>query len=367
VNTIRYNAALKWRQGHPRMGYVFISHSKLDKPYAREVIQQLRQHGIEAWMDDQRIRAGKRWWEAIVAALRDCSAFVLIMSDEAAQSDWVNNEILVAKEFEKPIFPLWRSGDPRHPTFLMLANIQYYDVREQDTFSEEFIETLRAYATADPLRVTSEGEVIALDSSDWQPNTQKMIDLYSARRRTLTRVGLGVGALVVIGAALVFAIPAIIDGGDETPVPTATVQEIAVVTPTQSGSIADQAFSPRLLNEWREGEGLDAFELNPILNAAASEVLLTATISGEITTLTPSEWNELVANVARQSGYVGTTQTIFLFDTGDQVVTLGAVLDQFQLMGDPFMTDYADYGYLQEESSTPGITNIVLLILGQPE
>ncbi len=338
------------------MGYVFISHSKLDKPYAREVIQQLREHGIEAWMDDQRIRAGKRWWEAIVTALRDCSAFVLIMTDEAAASDWVNNEILVAKEFEKPIFPLWRSGDTRHPTFLMLANIQYYDVREHNGLSDEFIETLRAYVTSDPKRVTSEGKVLPQQEIDWEPNTQKMIGLYSKRRRTLTRVALGIGALVLIGAALVFGLPQIINGGDVTP--TATVETTPALT------LADQLFSPRLLNEWREGEGLDALELNPILNAAASEALLTANISEEVTTITPAEWNELVASIATRNGYTGRTQAFLLFGTDDEAVTLGKVLTEFQRLGDPFVTDYADYGYLQEDSSTQ---SIVILILGQPE
>ncbi len=347
------------------MGYVFISHSKLDKPYARELIQQLRAHGIEAWMDDQRIRAGKKWWEAIVTALRDCSAFVLIMTDEAAASDWVNNEILVAKEFEKPIFPLWRSGDTRHPTFLMLANIQYYDVRDHEGLSDDFIETLKAYVTSDPKRVTSEGKVLPQQEIDWEPNTQKMIGLYSKRRRMLTRAGLAVSALVLIGAALVLTLPQILGDGDETP--TATVETTPVITPTTALTLADQLFSPRLLNEWREGEGLDALELNPLLNAAASEALLSANIAGDIAIITPAQWNELVAATANRNGYTGRTQAFLLFGTDAEAVTLGKVLTEFQLLGDPFLSDYVDYGYLQEDSNIPGIMSIVILILGQPE
>ena len=58
--------------------YVFISYSRKDQTYARELVTDLRASGFEVWIDD-RIDFGSRWWQTIVEAVRGCTALIVVM------------------------------------------------------------------------------------------------------------------------------------------------------------------------------------------------------------------------------------------------------------------------------------------------
>ncbi|HEY9152444.1 MAG TPA: toll/interleukin-1 receptor domain-containing protein, partial [Anaerolineales bacterium] len=72
------------------MGYIFISYSHKDKAYAHKLHHALIDQGFDAWIDD-RIDYGSRWPREIEKRLRDCVAFVLIMSPNSDESEWVQN------------------------------------------------------------------------------------------------------------------------------------------------------------------------------------------------------------------------------------------------------------------------------------
>ena len=89
--------------------YVFISYSREDNTYARKLAETLGEQGFEVFIDD-RIDYGDRWWRTIVEAIRSCSAFLVIMTPESENSEWVEREILLARREEKPIYPLLLRG-----------------------------------------------------------------------------------------------------------------------------------------------------------------------------------------------------------------------------------------------------------------
>lgn len=92
------------------MSHVFISYSREeDQPYARKLADELRKHDIEVWIDDN-VDYGARWWRTIVKQVRTCAAFVVIMTPESEESKWVEREILLAEDEDKPIFPLLLRG-----------------------------------------------------------------------------------------------------------------------------------------------------------------------------------------------------------------------------------------------------------------
>lgn len=92
------------------MGHIFISYSHKDKTYAHKFQRYLLEQGFEAWIDD-RIDYGARWPSEIEKRLRDCEAFILIMSPNSYESEWVQNELNLARKLKKPIFPLLLAGD----------------------------------------------------------------------------------------------------------------------------------------------------------------------------------------------------------------------------------------------------------------
>lgn len=120
------------------MSHIFISYSRKDQSYARKLAENLRQRGFNIWIDD-RIDYGERWLLTIVKAIENCAAFVVIMSPDSENSEWVEREILLAQREKKPIFPVLLAGRE----FALLITIQFADVRDNSFPKDDFYEHLR--------------------------------------------------------------------------------------------------------------------------------------------------------------------------------------------------------------------------------
>lgn len=118
--------------------HLFISYSRRDSAYAQEVKTHLAHNGFEVWLDDA-IQHGDQWFNQIHDAIKSCAAFVVIMTPDAEQSEWVQKEILLAKRYKKPIFPLLREGDE----FAILIDVHYADVRNGDLPGVDFHRRVR--------------------------------------------------------------------------------------------------------------------------------------------------------------------------------------------------------------------------------
>lgn len=119
-------------------GHIFISYSRRDQDYARKLADHVRQNDFNAWIDD-RIDYGDLWFKEIEKAIKVCGAFVVVMSPDSEESEWVLREILIAKREKKPIFPLLLKGQE----FGLLIDIQYGDVRNGEMPPADFYERLR--------------------------------------------------------------------------------------------------------------------------------------------------------------------------------------------------------------------------------
>jgi serine/threonine protein kinase len=113
--------------------HLFISYSRRDKGYAQQLQQQMKSDGFQVWIDDA-IEHGDQWFNEIHEAVKTCAAFLVIMTPDAEQSEWVQKEILLAKRYKKPIFPLLLDGDE----FAILIDIQFADVRSNDMPGTDF-------------------------------------------------------------------------------------------------------------------------------------------------------------------------------------------------------------------------------------
>ncbi len=107
------------------MSSIFISYSHKDKDYVHKLHRSLLKQGLDAWIDD-RIDYGSRWPREIEKRIRACRAFVLVMSPDADESEWVQNELSLARQLGKPIFPILRAGEP----WWHLRTTQYSDARD---------------------------------------------------------------------------------------------------------------------------------------------------------------------------------------------------------------------------------------------
>ncbi|HEX3052786.1 MAG TPA: TIR domain-containing protein [Aggregatilineaceae bacterium] len=119
------------------MAHVFISYSKRDRTYARQLADKLREEGFNVWIDD-RLDYGEEWWSVIVQAIQDCTAFIVIMSNESKISKWVKRELGVADHQNKPMFPLLLEGE----NWDLFVWTQYLDVRGGQLPPADFFDAL---------------------------------------------------------------------------------------------------------------------------------------------------------------------------------------------------------------------------------
>lgn len=82
------------------MADVFISYSRADKAVAAELAEDLTNSGVEVWWDSD-LYAGQHFPRAIQEHLTNCKACVVIWSDTAAVSEWVQDEAAYAKDAGK--------------------------------------------------------------------------------------------------------------------------------------------------------------------------------------------------------------------------------------------------------------------------
>lgn len=129
------------------MSHVFISYSKQNRTYARQLADHLLSLGFDVWIDDQ-IDYGDDWWRTIVRAIRGASAFIVIMTDESDASDWVQREVTLADKHHIPAFPVWLSGDfHASENWSIYVRTQYVDVRSGTLPKDDYFNRLAKSAS----------------------------------------------------------------------------------------------------------------------------------------------------------------------------------------------------------------------------
>jgi tetratricopeptide (TPR) repeat protein len=99
------------------MTKLFISHSSQDDPFVRDLQQALADHGQDVWIDSRELRGGDPLWSEIQKAIEDASAYAVLVSPNAFQSDWVGDELAHALKVQQqrdkdkyPVIPLSLNG-----------------------------------------------------------------------------------------------------------------------------------------------------------------------------------------------------------------------------------------------------------------
>ncbi len=134
------------------MAHIFISYSKQDIDFTRYLRALLEAEGYAVWVDEARLTPSARWWKAIEQNILTCSAFVVVMSPNGYESDWVEREILLAEREKRPIIPVLLAGE----AWSRLANIQHVDMRGglRAKLPEHFLETLKSHVEPKSPEVT---------------------------------------------------------------------------------------------------------------------------------------------------------------------------------------------------------------------
>ncbi|WP_449466257.1 toll/interleukin-1 receptor domain-containing protein [Stenotrophomonas humi] len=77
---------------HTKGRNVFISHSSLDKTFARWISTDLKAAGHSPWLDEWKIKVGESIPEKIGLGLAEADFVLVVLSDNSTQSKWVERE-----------------------------------------------------------------------------------------------------------------------------------------------------------------------------------------------------------------------------------------------------------------------------------
>lgn len=203
------------------MADVFISYSHKDSDYAQRLADELKRRHIDVWID-QRLDYGDQWPRVIEENLASCCVFIVLMSANARNSTWVQNEVSYAQNHQKPIFPLLLEGN----LWLSTASLQYVDVRNGELPPEKFFE-----------RVRRQMDASARHPPHLQPDSPPVKPIEIMAQPHKRRWGLYIAAPVVLCIALSgFLFLAWWTKGAFTASPTAEPGSSAFTKPPASGA-----------------------------------------------------------------------------------------------------------------------------------
>ena len=87
-------------------GHVFISHGSENHEEANELCGFIESRGVKCWIAPRDVRPGIDYSEELQAAIENCAAFVVLVTDMANKSPYVRAETEMAFSCHKPIFPV---------------------------------------------------------------------------------------------------------------------------------------------------------------------------------------------------------------------------------------------------------------------
>lgn len=132
-------------------GYVFISYSSKNQTYAEATRSLLKQEQINSWMAPYDIPAGSKYAYVINDAIQNCSCVLLLLTEEAQESEFVEREIERAVSYKKSIISMHLDESKLNSGFrYFLGSEQIVPVKSIDKTSDDIkkiLNGIRAFCT----------------------------------------------------------------------------------------------------------------------------------------------------------------------------------------------------------------------------
>src|SRR5689334_23607086 len=109
---------------------IFISYSRRDQEFVTRLAADLNEHVAGVWFDQSTIQLGQKWHDEIMEGIRECKAFILVLSPDSMESHYVREEVNKALELGKTIFPiLYRPAQWTDEIETLVKEVQTLDMR----------------------------------------------------------------------------------------------------------------------------------------------------------------------------------------------------------------------------------------------
>ena len=112
------------------MTRVFVSYSRRDEESARRMSNALRSAGVDVWMDYEKVQLGESWDKSIRKGVEESNYMIVLLTPDSTQSEWIANEVSLAKHFGRPIVPVLMKGATTAAAPAGLRNLQMIDAND---------------------------------------------------------------------------------------------------------------------------------------------------------------------------------------------------------------------------------------------
>ena len=168
------------------MSDVFLSYSRKDTDFVRDLFESLGARNREVWIDLHDIDYSSKWWDEICAGIDSADNFVLIVSQNSLESVFCHREIQYAlmhnkriipfllKQVDQPaMFQAWKN-DPdlskyeqlAHENWESIGSIQWIDYTQIKDINKA-VDTLLETLDTDPERARLHTRLL-LRLRDWE-------------------------------------------------------------------------------------------------------------------------------------------------------------------------------------------------------
>ena len=150
------------------MTQVFISYSRKDLIFVERLAEDLGAAGLEVWYDLSGLEGGTRWGQEIQNAIDASQCFVVVLSPNSIDSEWVEKEFMYANSLKKKIIPLLYQPCK---TPMWFINLHFIDV-QGDSYDSHFWIILKAMGVKPGDMKRKVKPVVELPSIQAKPESQ---------------------------------------------------------------------------------------------------------------------------------------------------------------------------------------------------
>src|SRR5690242_10759765 len=91
------------------MADVFISYSRVDKAFVRQLHDALAAQNRDTWVDWEDIEYAEDWWQKICAGIEGADNFIFVITPDSVRSKVCFDEVDYAYKNNKRIVPILRA------------------------------------------------------------------------------------------------------------------------------------------------------------------------------------------------------------------------------------------------------------------
>lgn len=88
------------------MARIFVSYSRKNLDTVKKLAKDLEDGGNPIWLDQAELTGGQKWWDNILANIRECDVFAIALTPESLESSYCKQELKYAIQLGKSILPI---------------------------------------------------------------------------------------------------------------------------------------------------------------------------------------------------------------------------------------------------------------------